>query len=92
MYRERVENKLMPLYKLIVTDINMPVMGGIETASQIRRIEAANSISPSIIVATTAGDIGNNPNFGRPQEFNECLQKPITKDSFGKMLRRHNLI
>lgn len=45
-------------YDLILSDINMPEMGGVEAAKKIREYESANKISPIPIIAYSGdGDI-----------------------------------
>ena len=92
MVKQRLKNRDFPQYKLIITDINMPVMDGIEATSHIREIEKANKLSPTIIVALSAANIEENPEISQEQGFDEKINKPISKDSFGKLLRRYDII
>ena len=60
-------------FELILMNIHMPKMNGIETAMQIRK----NIGTGSYIVAFTALDRGDVSNVGNPSCFSAYLSKPL---------------
>lgn len=66
-------------YHVILMDINMPGMDGIECTAAIRKLEDSKKASTPIIAIT-----GNARNYSmeefKSQGFNDFLQKPINFD------------
>jgi CheY-like chemotaxis protein len=77
---ERLRDTARPEPCLVVLDINMPMMNGIETLQRIRK-EHANRHMPVVIFTTDAGDesrrralsLGANDYFIKPTDFNVWL-------------------
>lgn len=69
-------------YDLVLMDIQMPVMDGLEATKMIRKFETQNALNPVPIFALTANaqmeDLENTENAG----FNRHIIKPIQKKSF----------
>ncbi len=66
-------------FDLILMDIQMPVMDGIEATRQIRRREAAQQLPPVRIIAVTA-NIMEHQSRGYLQEgMNDVIGKPVSK-------------
>lgn len=66
-------------FDVILMDIQMPVMDGIEATRQIRRREVAQQLSPVRIIAVTA-NIMEHQSRGYLQEgMNDVLGKPVSK-------------
>jgi hypothetical protein len=75
-------------YDIILMDINMPVMDGIECTEQIRSLEDPNKSKIPIIAIT-----GNARNLS-VQEYNdigidELLQKPLNFDQLVNIVRKY---
>jgi two-component system sensor histidine kinase/response regulator len=65
-------------YDLILMDMHMPVMDGIESAKQIRKFEAISGIEkPVYIVALTASGLAENKQDCLEAGMNDFIEKPI---------------
>lgn len=72
-------------YDLILTDLNMPVMGGLELAHAVRSSEAGGEHRTPII-CVTAADHANEGGRCREAGIDDVLTKPITIESLrGKL-------
>ncbi len=77
---ERLQNKKKPEPCLIVLDINMPELNGIETLRLIRN-EHDNQTMPIVMFTTASGEesrkqalaLGANDYFVKPTDFKEWL-------------------
>eukprot|EP00826_Nyctotherus_ovalis_P033847 TRINITY_DN2760_c0_g2_i2.p1 TRINITY_DN2760_c0_g2~~TRINITY_DN2760_c0_g2_i2.p1 ORF type:complete len:179 (+),score=40.01 TRINITY_DN2760_c0_g2_i2:48-539(+) len=81
-------------YKLVLMDINMPVMGGIEAAGILRekmRDEAIEEI-PLVALSAETKTEEEKSEFCKSTGFSEFVTKPITKDDFTKLLMRNNVV
>ncbi|WOI58053.1 response regulator [Palleronia sp. LCG004] len=79
--REAVELAMSAHYDVILMDIQMPLLDGVEAARQIRAIERADPIrSRAVILATTANTMTDQiAEYGRAG-MDGWLAKPIAKD------------
>jgi len=70
-------------YGLVISDIRMPKMSGVDFASQVRKINP--TVSLILMSAFSMKDIAI------PQEINvaECLQKPITPNQLKQMVLKY---
>ena len=64
-------------YKLIITDLSMPMMDGYETAIKIRQYIASQGLTQPVIVACTGHTEQEFIEKAWRSEFNEILSKPI---------------
>lgn len=62
-------------YSLIIMDLNMPRMCGLETARRIRELEKEKRLNPTPILATT----GNASDQDREQCFSEGMNEYLSK-------------
>ena len=73
-------------YELVLMDVQMPVMDGLEATRQIRRNEAAEHKPPLPVIAMTAnamlGDRGKCLEAG----MNDYLSKPVSPQMFATVL------
>ena len=85
------ETKNKSSYKLILMDINMPIMDGIEATGHIRRLEQTSGGSKSTVIALTAADTGKNTLREQYQELGfDCLiGKPLSKKSFQDLICKY---
>ncbi len=80
--KEFHENK----YSLILMDLYMPVMNGIEAINKIRELEQANNLKPISIVLLSADDEENIGEQISPEKIELILQKPLTKEKIKNIL------
>ncbi len=81
-------------YDMILMDINMPIMDGIEAFNSIRKFESENTISSTPIIALTANAIKGDKEKFLKLGMNDYLSKPINTDElksiFNKFLTASN--
>ncbi len=75
-------------YDLILMDINMPVMGGIEAAKLIKSLKKYKTQAPPII-AVTAGATLENESFTSDSSLDEFLGKPIDFDTLKIIIKKY---
>jgi two-component system sensor histidine kinase BarA len=73
-------------FDLILMDLHMPGMGGIEAASRIREI-LGDTCPP--IVALTADAIKGNEDSVRAQGMNGFLTKPVSSETLRSCIREY---
>lgn len=64
-------------FDLILMDVQMPVMNGIDATLAIRSLEAAQGLSPTPIIALTANFMPEQVDAYRQAGMNDALAKPI---------------
>ena len=82
--REAVEKFSESMFDLVLMDIKMPVMDGLEATKLIRRI---NKEIP--IIALTAFAMQNDENLCIEAGCNSYVSKPIHPDMFFSVLKRY---
>jgi len=65
-------------YDLILMDIRMPVMDGIEASKEIRKYESERSLSPVPIIAISAELSSETHKFCLEAKIDDCLPKPFS--------------
>lgn len=75
-------------YALILMDIQMPGMDGLEATRQIRKKETQNQAAPVRIVAVTANAYESDRQDCLAAGMDGYISKPFTDDQFGDMLDR----
>lgn len=90
----KAENCCCNKYEVVVMDINMPVMNGMQASSVIKRKMLAGELPETLIVALTAELLKEKELEKLYEEsgFSDCIFKPTTKENFMKLLRKHNII
>ncbi len=76
-------------YDLILMDINMPVMDGLEATRQIREYEGVNSFDPCPIIALTANVMKEDRERFLRGGMDDYLTKPIDPERLGEVLARY---
>ena len=76
-----------PPFDLILTDIQMPVLDGLEAAAQIRRWEAARGRARCPIVAVSANVYEENRQRCAEAGIDDFLAKPIILEELRRVLR-----
>jgi len=79
----QVMNETRP--SLIVVDLNMPVVDGLETIKKIRKLEAPGEHVP--IVAITAFDVYGMKEAALETGCNTYLSKPLDMDELDRALK-----
>jgi signal transduction histidine kinase/CheY-like chemotaxis protein len=76
-------------YDLVLMDIQMPMMDGLEATKKIRDFEERNALQPVSIFALTANAQMNDIEETKRAGFNRHIIKPIQKQSFLNSLGEH---
>ncbi len=85
--KEGVEKFKNKKFDLIVMDIQMPIMNGLDATKAIRQIEKENdSSNPVKIVALTANALLNDRDICLAAGMDEYISKPFRKEDFLRVL------
>ncbi len=83
---EAVEKYQKSVYKLVLMDIQMPVMNGLDATIKIRQIENERQMEhPAIIIALSANVLSNDIQHCFEVGMNEFISKPFSSE---KLLER----
>lgn len=85
--KEAVELCAQTRYDLVLMDIQMPVMDGIEAAKLIRQPNSKNAQTP--IIAVTANDKPADVKRYKEVGMQECLSKPLTIERLRMMVEKY---
>ena len=77
-------------YDIILMDLRMPVMGGIEAVNHIRKLEGKLEVGPTPIIAMTAHAFVEQEKTYRDSGFDEVLIKPFSRIDLLAVLKRHS--
>ncbi|MCD9149601.1 hybrid sensor histidine kinase/response regulator [Pseudophaeobacter flagellatus] len=67
------------VFDVILMDIQMPEMDGVEATQKIRSVEQAKERDPSFIVAVTANAMPKQMAYYRDMHMDDVLAKPVSK-------------
>jgi CheY-like chemotaxis protein len=84
-----VEKVMATRPDLVLMDLQMPVMDGIEATRAIRRWEVATGARPTPILALTAHAAGEGVGISLQAGCNEHLTKPIKRATLLEAISRH---
>ena len=84
-----VDNFYENKYDLILMDINMPVMNGLEATQEIIKYETDKNISHTPIVALTANAIKGDRERFLSYGMDDYLSKPIDKKELDRILNKY---
>ena len=76
-------------YDLILMDINMPVMGGIEAAKRIKSLKKYTTQAPPIIAITAAKATHDDDTLTTENSLDEFLGKPIDFDTLKTIIKKY---
>eukprot|EP00743_Colponemidia_sp_Colp-15_P006836 GILK01007373.1.p1 GENE.GILK01007373.1~~GILK01007373.1.p1 ORF type:complete len:729 (-),score=81.98 GILK01007373.1:280-2466(-) len=76
---EAVERYRQEAFDVILMDIAMPIMDGLEATEEIRRLETAEHKQRSVIIAVTAFVSQSQEEECRARGMDGCLGKPVAK-------------
>lgn len=66
---------------VIILDVEMPIMGGLEALTRIREYQADHGQKPSFVVAYSGNDDHHSIEKFHAAGFNLCLKKPSSRES-----------
>jgi CheY-like chemotaxis protein len=72
-----------PLPKLILLDLNMPILSGLETLTLIRRQHSA-AVLPVVILTTS--DMTEDRQKAASSQANDFITKPVTAASYRRII------
>ena len=75
--------------KLILMDISMPAMNGIEAAKAIRAVEARHNMTPTPIIALTAHALKGDREMCLEAGMDDYISKPISPDTLTGMIHTY---
>ena len=87
--KEAVEKFKNNKYDLILMDINMPIMDGIEATKLIRQYEKENNLKPTKIVAVTANAIEGDKAKFLAIGMDDYISKPIDINKLKEVLNQN---
>jgi CheY-like chemotaxis protein len=86
---EAVELVKKKKYDVILMDIHMPVMDGLEATRQIRAYEIENKIAlPNYIIALSASEVLENRGVCTDAGMDEFMEKPMKEPILREMISR----
>jgi len=91
---QRAKREKNNCYKLVVMDLNMPIMDGITATKELKHKIQEKQIPNVPIIALTAQPLKEEDYdyFKEQIGFAEYLTKPTTKDDFISLLKRYSVI
>jgi CheY-like chemotaxis protein len=90
--REVIQAIANKSYDLILMDIQMPEMDGLETTKYIRTQESSSKRSPLAIVAMTANATHDDQDICQQAGMNDYLSKPIQIDKLKNILQHYEAL
>ncbi|WP_052161349.1 response regulator [Hoeflea sp. BAL378] len=73
---------------LVLMDVSMPELNGLEATREIRGIEARDGLSPTPIIAVTAHSLKGDEDRCLAAGMDDYLSKPISPEKLGAMIDR----
>ncbi|MEO5364098.1 MAG: MASE1 domain-containing protein [Magnetococcus sp. DMHC-8] len=86
---EGVQRVQEELFDLVLMDIEMPVLNGLQATERIRRWEQETRRTPLLIVALSAHTMAGEAERSRAAGFDDYLGKPINKKTLLAALSRY---
>ncbi|WP_422048529.1 ATP-binding protein [Shimia sp.] len=75
-----------PSFSVVLMDISMPIMGGLEATLRIREYELVHGLAPTSIIALTANASKEDRETYLAQKMNAVLSKPFKKEELLDLL------
>jgi CheY-like chemotaxis protein len=72
---------------LILLDLNMPVMNGLEFITKYKALSGVDLSDKNIVVLTTSANI-RNQEMSEKERINYCIQKPLTVEKIAELCLR----
>jgi osomolarity two-component system sensor histidine kinase NIK1 len=73
---------------IVLMDLSMPVLGGLEATEQIRLYEASEKLTPAPIIATTAHVMQEDRDRCAAAGMDDFLPKPIKKAALDEVMTK----
>jgi CheY-like chemotaxis protein len=89
--RMALEKVMLKRPDIIIMDLDMPIMGGIEALQGIRQYQAQYAQMPSFIIAYSGNDDAQSCASYIQAGFDACLSKPSNREEVAAMLRMASL-
>jgi CheY-like chemotaxis protein len=89
--REAIAAIAQKSYDLILMDIQMPEMSGLEATKYIREQETASQLPPIMIVAITANATHDDQDICSNAGMNDYISKPIQISKLKDILERYEV-
>lgn len=86
--QEAVDAMRVTLFDLVLMDISMPVMDGVEATQAIRQFEIRKAVAATPIIALTAHAMNRERDRYLAAGMDDHLPKPIIKDDLLAMIQR----
>ena len=87
--KEAVDKYKQKKYDLVLMDIFMPVMKGVEATNEILKYEKENNLTHTPIVALTANALRGDKEKFLAQGFDDYISKPINNEKLDEVLKRY---
>ena len=84
--REAYQQAKAQAFDLILMDISMPEMDGIEATKALRSFEALSERNASVVVALTAHAFADDKDRFISDGFDDYLSKPVGQEALPKMI------
>ena len=75
--------------KLILMDVSMPDMNGLEAVRAIRAVEARHAMAPTPIIALTAHALKGDKEMCLAAGMDDYIAKPVSPDTLTGVIRQH---
>ncbi|MFZ6801662.1 response regulator [Undibacterium sp. Di24W] len=89
--RMALEKVMLQRPDIIIMDLDMPIMGGIESLQGIRQYQAQYAQTPSFVIAYSGNDDAQSCATYLQSGFDACLSKPSNREEVATMLRMASL-
>lgn len=73
---------------IIILDVEMPIMGGLEALERIREYQSTHGHDPSYVVAYSGNDDPHSISKYRGAGFDTCLKKPCSRSGVLALLEQ----
>jgi len=87
--KQALEMYVNKRYDLILMDINMPEMNGIDATIEIRKFEEKLNIKPCLIIAVTANILAEEKESFLKHGLNDIIIKPVNFIELAKSIKKH---
>jgi signal transduction histidine kinase/CheY-like chemotaxis protein len=87
--KEALEMRIAQTFDAILMDIQMPVMGGIESTQEILRYEYSHGEPHIPIIALTANALQGDRERYMKEGFDNYISKPVNLDQLRQVLQQH---
>ena len=87
--KEAFEKATNQKFDMILMDINMPVMGGIEAMQKIKAYEKENNREPTTIISLSANVSKSDTDKYLNAGFDDCLTKPLRETALDEKLNKY---